>query len=103
MAFGYVFYVSIINCENAFKLFRNILSVGCGFHAILHKNALSWIPQFRVQGLTMLYPILCYNGPQYNGARLYINMCVYRPQIPCYNGTKLYIYIYIYIYSLVPL
>jgi len=36
--------------------------------AISRKNILSWIPQIGVQGLTMLYLISCYNGPQYNGA-----------------------------------
>jgi len=56
-----VFYMWITNCENTLKLFWNILSVICRFHAISHKNALSWIPQFGVQGLTMSYLILCYN------------------------------------------
>ena len=68
---GYVaaiFYVRITNCKNVFKLFQNILSVRCEFHAISHKNALSCIPQFGVQSVTVLYPIMCYNG-----AQLYMN------------------------------
>ena len=43
VAVSYVFYMWITNCENAFRLFWNIISVSCGFHVISHKNALSWI------------------------------------------------------------
>jgi len=50
----------------------HILSAHCGFTAISPKNALSWIKQFRVQGLTMIYMILWYNGLWYNVARLCI-------------------------------
>jgi len=82
---GYSFYVWIKNCENTFKLFQIILSVSCGFHAILCKNILSWIQRFAVQGLTILYLISCYNGLLYGGTRLCV--CVF-----------IYIYIYIYIY-----
>jgi len=42
------FYMWITNYVNMFKLFQNILSVICGFHAISHKNALSWIPGSKV-------------------------------------------------------
>ena len=37
VAVGYVFYMWITNCENAFRLFWNIISVSCGYQAILHK------------------------------------------------------------------
>ena len=56
---------------------KNILSVNCRFHAISCKNALSWIPLVGVQGLTVLYPILCYNGPLYNGAWLHMYNIMY--------------------------
>jgi len=78
---GYVFYMWITNCENMFRLFRNIVSVSCRFHAITHKNALSRIPWFGVQSLTVLYSILCYSGPWYNGAQPY-------RKYPRSNGIK---------------
>jgi len=54
------------------QIILKILSVSGRFHVISRKNTLSWIPGIGVQGLIMLYLILCYNGPQYNGGLLYI-------------------------------
>jgi len=70
VAVGYVFFTYKLQTENVFKLFQNILLLSSGFHAILCKTVLLWIPWFGVQGLTMLYPISCYNGLWYNGAWL---------------------------------
>ena len=62
---------------------RKFLAISCEFHAISRKNALLWIPRFRVQGLTVLYPILCYNGLLYNEAWLYVNEEIYHSYFRC--------------------
>ena len=64
-----------------------LLLFSCGFHAILCKNSLLWIPWLGVEGLTMLYSIMRYNGPLYNGGRLckkqYANIEQYTLIHPC--------------------
>ena len=56
VAIGYIFTCelqTVKTCSNNFEIFY---WVSCGVHGISSKNALLWIPRFRVQGLTVLYP-----------------------------------------------
>ena len=53
------------------EFIRKIVSVSGKFQANWPKKTLLWISHIRLQGLTVLYPISCYNGPQYNRGLLY--------------------------------